>query len=628
MNDGSDRSHNDNSRGGPPSFARGRPNPTSSFTRPKPSGSFQQKTRDGKPFGKPRPTNSFNRNQNRDPNGSFNASNKKENYKRANSRLTVYDVELYVQGDGYNRAQKNVIRVHADTFLQARLLYMDPPTFDGESDNWNPHHKCLWNDPSRREQIEQVMMQYPNAIPLSMKKRTRIRSSKLGDTAAATASDSITMDSNSEPDDSSVGTSVRSSNEMEKDASFIFAAAGQQEDNNPLRKTLLLLNKLSWTTIDKLTQTLYEVLEQDVPKLTATAAAAAANNSNTPPSSINTGPEGGGGETKYDTPENEDDNNGNQTKNGQDSSNPAAATTKGPPPPLATTSEELCPVTQTILCLVVEKAQQEPHFSAMYAQLCKNLADRNKFWKRKMLAVCQTEFERDIAWHIQKLDEALQNPSSTASPMQDGSSNTITSTTGGDENDREYQIMQLRKRYLGHVQFIGELFKLGLIKLDIMIWCLSRLLFNKDQNQADEDDLECFAKLMTTVGAQADSLVKRGKCHAVAEEKWYQCWDRVHFLTGRNNTKRKNSKPTTTGAEGGSEESAALAAAEQSQAVPPKISSRIKFMLVDLLELEENGAFALCIAVCLVYCNVVVCDEIVSALILQCVLTVFLLLWF
>jgi translation initiation factor 4G len=228
----------------------------------------------------------------------------------------------------------------------------------------------------------------------------------------------------------------------------------------------------------------------------------------------------------------------------------------------------------TILTLIVEKAQTEPHFSAMYAQLCKNLANRNKLWKSKILAHCQSEFEHDIAYHTKKLDERLMNNS--ADDM-DKSSN----TNATDENDREYLVLQVRKKYLGHVQFIGELFKLKLIKLDIMIWCLSRLLFSKDN--VDEDDLECFARLMTIVGAQAESLVKKGKCHAVAEEKWHQCWDRVYFLTGR---KKKQSVKQDVAAEQAEEEK------------PPKISSRIKFLLVDLLELAENGKFFLAIHNC------------------------------
>ena len=625
---------------------RGRMNPTSSFTRPRPANSFN----------KPRPTGSFkkgrdssgggfhsnnnnknnikqshsfhhgsssgsmigdgggprtpNRNQSRSfnkprPMGSFDSTSsgksaKQEKYKRSTSRMNSYDVELYLQGDGFTPEQRNVVRIHVDTLMQARLQHLDPPPFGGTitnqhakslEDEWEPHHKCLWNDPTRRDQIEQVMQQYPNAIPLSMKKRTRIMSSKLGDsttkgstrrssiassTTGAASVASTTDGDNSERDDSSVGTSIHSASEQPSgDAAFVFAT--DQEDMNPLRKTLLLLNKLSWTTIDKLTPKLFEVLEVDVPKLMPPSSVT----SSTPPSIIQGGDsttaagegddasgatnDGGvvpGTDSNTDaTTTNTGDNN--SSANEQDKTAPATSNNNA--------STEVSPMVLNILNLLVEKAQTEPHFSAMYATLCRNLAERNGAWKRKILAHCQTEFEHDVAWHTARLDERLEEKSraskNKSSSMEDISSN----TNATEDMDRDYQVLQIRKKYVGHVQFIGELFKLKLIKPDIMIWCLSRLLFHKEE--ADEDDLECFIKLMTVVGEQAEYLVKKGKCHAVAEEKWYQCWDRVYFLTGRKNQKQSSSAKPAASEEG----------------PPPKISSRIKFMLVDLLELEENG---------------------------------------
>jgi hypothetical protein len=337
--------------------------------------------------------------------------------------------------------------------------------------------------------------------------------------------------------------SMRSKSEQPNDAASVSIATTtsiimmDEEDMNPLRKTLLLLNKLSWTTIDKLTLRLFAILEEDVPKLTPPVPAAISN------------------------PVDNNNNNDNNTE------------TKQPAQP------DVLPMVMTILTMIVEKSQTEPHFSAMYAQLCKNLAERNAAWKRKILAHCQSEFEHDTAWHIAKLDEriAARVAKDTATntdgggPMEDVSS--FTNST--EDMDRDYLVLQLRKKYLGHVQFLGELFKLQLIKLDILIWCLSRLLFSKEQ--ADEDDLECFAKLMTVVGGQAESLVQKGKCHAMAEEKWYQCWDHVYLLTGKpKKHKQSANKPV---ADHG----------DDAKKVAPKISSRIKFMLVDLLELQENG---------------------------------------
>ena len=89
---------------------------------------------------------------------------------------------------------------------------------------------------------------------------------------------------------------------------------------------------------------------------------------------------------------------------------------------------------------------------------------------------------------------------------------------------------------------------------------------------------------MTVAGEQADSMVRQGKCQGITEEKWYQCWGRVYFLTGRKQKKELSGKDNN---EQG--DTASAAAEGGSEAKPPKISSRIKFMLVDLLDLEENG---------------------------------------
>ena len=550
---------------------RGDQNRSRSFNKPRPAGSFDQ--------------GNFNSNSNNNTPNSKQA--KQDKYKRSTSRMNSHDVELYLQGDGFNRAQCNVIRVHVDTLMQARLMHLDPPSFGvgfiagaaaatndasndeaknnttldktksnpiNENDEWEPHHKCLWNDPTRREQIEEVMQQYPNAIPLHLKTRKRIKSSKLGDSTASSASGATGTggEDASEQDDSSVGTSIRSSSDHTK---LEGDTAADQEDLNPLRKVLLLMNKLSWTTIDKLTPKLFAILEVDVPKIL-------------PPSS----------QPPVLTVSND---NSKEVGEGDDSES-----SDGPNNSNSDPSAEVSPMVVTILNLMVDKAQTEPHFSAMYATLCRNLAERNAAWKKKMLAHCQTEFEHDVAWHTARLDERLAS-------MEDTSSN----TNATEDMDRDYQIVQIRKKYVGHVQFIGELFKLKLIKPDIMIWCLSRLLFHKDE--ADEDDLECFIKLMTVVGEQAEYLVKKGKCHAVAEEKWFQCWDRVYFLTGRKNTKKQQStspKPET-----------ATSVSEDEAPKPPKISSRLKFMLIDLLDLEENGKWPYVYLIFLLKSSVICC---------------------
>jgi len=70
-----------------------------------------------------------------------------------------------------------------------------------------------------------------------------------------------------------------------------------------------------------------------------------------------------------------------------------------------------------------------------------------------------------------------------------------------DKEEREYQAALIKRNYLGHMRFIGELYKNDMIKIDtprIMLWCLNSLLEN------DDEQLECFGKLMTTSGGSLE----------------------------------------------------------------------------------------------------------------------------
>ncbi len=57
-----------------------------------------------------------------------------------------------------------------------------------------------------------------------------------------------------------------------------------------------------------------------------------------------------------------------------------------------------------------------------------------------------------------------------------------------------------RRRSLGNIRFIGELFKLNMLSETIMHECIVRLL----KSSSDEETLECFARLITTTGKEID----------------------------------------------------------------------------------------------------------------------------
>jgi bacterioferritin (cytochrome b1) len=176
-------------------------------------------------------------------------------------------------------------------------------------------------------------------------------------------------------------------------------------------------------------------------------------------------------------------------------------------------------IRKAIIDMLVHKAQTEPHFGAMYAQLCATIAKQVKPFKKELLGECQKEFETDTAHKIAQANEHVT-----------------------DVEEQNYHATLIRKAYVGHMTFLGELYKRDVVKLAIMMYCLDELL--KDEEH--EDSLECFAHLMTTMGEKLDG-------HAKQVGKPFD-WTKVYAL--RTST---------------------------------KISNRIQFLLQDLLDLKQAG---------------------------------------
>lgn len=124
-----------------------------------------------------------------------------------------------------------------------------------------------------------------------------------------------------------------------------------------------------------------------------------------------------------------------------------------------------------------EKALSEPTFSPVYAEFCEKLSEKlppvldettgkPKKFKSLLLNQCQREFEKQ-----DRKDES------------------------GNELDDDAK----KKRQLGTIRFIGELFIRGLLKTDIMFDCFRVLAENPS-----EENIEALCKLMRTVGKTLD----------------------------------------------------------------------------------------------------------------------------
>ncbi|CAH0479591.1 unnamed protein product [Peronospora belbahrii] len=151
-------------------------------------------------------------------------------------------------------------------------------------------------------------------------------------------------------------------------------------------------------------------------------------------------------------------------------------------------------VLKGVIEMVIAKAQNEWHFSTMYAELCAKIAqtampaitlednevvtDTHKLFRKLLLLRCQKEFEtkRDV--------EDLENLR---------------------EDERREKELIIKRASLGHIRFVGELFKQRMLRSRIMHECVG-ILFG-DITAPDEESLECLCNLLSTIGQAFESNV-------------------------------------------------------------------------------------------------------------------------
>ncbi len=130
-----------------------------------------------------------------------------------------------------------------------------------------------------------------------------------------------------------------------------------------------------------------------------------------------------------------------------------------------------------------------------------------------LLCQCQIEFEKDDMYeNLVKEEEEFKatNASSMDKKLFDEKA----------EDFAENRI-KMKRRIVGNIQFIGELYKKDLMKEKIIHECCCRLLnaeitnkgtcsFVNNNNSVDEEKLECLCKMLTSTGKKVSSA-KQGK---------------------------------------------------------------------------------------------------------------------
>ncbi|KAL3056935.1 hypothetical protein OYC64_007421 [Pagothenia borchgrevinki] len=148
--------------------------------------------------------------------------------------------------------------------------------------------------------------------------------------------------------------------------------------------------------------------------------------------------------------------------------------------------------------LTFEKAIAEPNFSVAYANMCRCLMGlkveaTNKpgvtvNFRKLLLNRCQKEFEKDQV--DDKIFERKQKE--------------LDAATVPEEKQRLTEQLQrekdnARRRSMGNMKFIGELFKLKMLTEVMMHDCIVKLLKNHN-----EESLECLCRLLSTIGKDLD----------------------------------------------------------------------------------------------------------------------------
>uniref|UniRef100_A0A674ASW0 Eukaryotic translation initiation factor 4 gamma 3 n=1 Tax=Salmo trutta TaxID=8032 RepID=A0A674ASW0_SALTR len=150
-----------------------------------------------------------------------------------------------------------------------------------------------------------------------------------------------------------------------------------------------------------------------------------------------------------------------------------------------------------VIDLVFEKAIDEPGFSVAYGNMCRCLTTlkvpmtdkpgTTVNFRKLLLNRCQKEFERD------KVDDVVFERKQKE----------LDSAQSSDQERLRLELEEAkdkaRRRSIGNIKFIGELFKLKMLTEAIMHDCVVKLLKNHD-----EESLECLCRLLTTIGKDLD----------------------------------------------------------------------------------------------------------------------------
>jgi len=177
--------------------------------------------------------------------------------------------------------------------------------------------------------------------------------------------------------------------------------------------------------------------------------------------------------------------------------------------------------------IIFEKAIDEPGFSVAYANMCKHLmlikvqlkdgkSDKDEkpkgdlYFRKILLNRCQKEFEAGAL-----LETDFEQEFKQIQEIKDEKEREEA------EENHNIKTAKAKRRYLGNIRFIGELFKLKMLTEPIMHDCICKLLSKKEAKQPDkhdEESLECLCRLLSTIGKDLDHDKSKAKIDSYFRE--------------------------------------------------------------------------------------------------------------
>ncbi|XP_067048900.1 eukaryotic translation initiation factor 4 gamma 1-like isoform X2 [Acropora muricata] len=194
--------------------------------------------------------------------------------------------------------------------------------------------------------------------------------------------------------------------------------------------------------------------------------------------------------------------------------------------------------------LIFVKAIDEATFSVAYAKMCQFLVSENK-----KVVVEKDGVKKDISFHkilLNRCQKEFEKENSVKKTINEKLADLVNQGLNEEElqkrkSDLEDQVHQAKRRTLGNIRFIGELFKLKMLTESIMHDCVVKLLRSND-----EESFECLCKLLVTIGKDLD--------HEKAKPRFDQYFAQINKIISAKIT-----------------------------------SSRVRFMMQDIVDLRNNN---------------------------------------